>query len=353
MIIERSSNYFARTQLQIESQKYAAEKNGKMNSDKKQNQKSKIRNPKSVDVAIIGGGAAGISAALWCDELGLSARLLEKSSELGGQLLWTFNQIKNHLGTEAENGRELQKIFVRQIENRKFQITTNAEITRVEFDNKRIILATGEEFSAKALIIATGVRRRALNVEGEDVLAGKGMLESGKKDRAKAAGRQAIIVGGGDAAIENALILAETAKQVKIIHRRRSFRARSEFLEQARANSKIEFLTPYVVRKISGDDEIENVEIENLETGETRSIEAGAVLVRIGVAPNTENFRKKINLDENGYIITNHACETNLEGIYVAGDVANPVSPTVSTAVGTGATAAKSIYAWLNAHSRL
>jgi thioredoxin reductase (NADPH) len=315
---------------------------------KAQNPKSKIQNPKSLDVVIIGGGAAGLSAALWCDELGLSAALLEKSAELGGQLLWTFNEIKNHLGVEAENGREMQRIFLRQIENRNFQLKTNAEVFRVDLKNKKIFLTTGEEFSAPALIIATGVRRRKLNVEGEDFFVGKGILESGKKDAAKVAGKNVLIVGGGDAAIENALILAETVQKVYVAHRSETFRAREEFLEKARINPKIKLLTETIIRKINGSEKIEAVELEDLYMKKVRDLAVDAVLIRIGVEPNTEIFRQQLAINKNGYIKVNAMGETSVKNVFAVGDAANPISPTVSTAVGTGATAVKFVFTWFN-----
>ncbi len=289
-----------------------------------------------------------MSAALWCDELGLSALLLEKSDALGGQLLWTFNRIKNHLGIEAENGRELRDKFVGQIENRNFSICLQAEITGLDLDKKIVRLENGEEFSARALIIATGVRRRKLGIAGEDKFKDRGILTSGKRDKDSVKDKRIIIVGGGDAALENALILAETASEIKIVHRRKEFRAHAEFFEAARQNPKIEFLSETVVNKIAGNERIEAVELKNLPSGKNYIIPTDAILIRIGVEPNTDFLRGKLESDKNGYLKTDLLCKTNITGIWAIGDVANPVSPTVSSAVGMGATAVKNLYIWLN-----
>ena len=295
------------------------------------------------DVIIIGGGAAGISAALWCDDLKLNALLLESAAELGGQLLWTYNEIKNHLGIEAANGRNLRDVFLKQIANRKFTARLNAKVSRVDFEKKEVALESGERFSAAFIIIATGIRRRKLNVEGEEKFRNKGIVESGKRDAEKLKDKEICVVGGGDAAFENALILAENASAVTLVHRSKDFRARREFVKQAEANRKINILTETVVKKIVGDERIEAVELENTKTKEVSQINVQAIVVRIGVEPNTKFLDGKIPLDENKYIKINQNCETEIEGIFAVGDVANPLAPTVSSAVGMGATAVKVI----------
>jgi thioredoxin reductase (NADPH) len=308
----------------------------------------KNQNSQSFDVIIIGGGAAGISAALWCDELGLKALLLESETKLGGQLLRVYNPIKNHLGVEAENGRTLLDIFVRQIAERKFTINYKSEITKADLKEKKVFLKTGETFSARALIIATGVRRRKLGVEGEDEFKGRGIIESGKRDQELVVGKSVCIVGGGDAALENALILSETAARIFLVHRGKIFRARSEFTEKVLANEKVKVLTETFVTKTIGRGNLEALELQNLKTGEIFTLPVQALLIRIGVEPNTELFQGNLNLDKNGYVEINGNCETSIENVFATGDVANPFAPTVSSAVGMGATAAKVIFHNLN-----
>jgi len=290
------------------------------------------------DVIIIGGGAAGISTALWCDELGLSAIVLEASEEFGGQLLWTYNEIKNHLGIEAKNGREMRDIFLKQIENRRFERIFSAKISEIDFETKTVFTENGKKFSAEAIVIATGIRRRKLNVEGELKFQNKGIISSGKRDAEKARNKNVLIIGGGDAAFENGLILAETAKSVAIAYRGKTFRAREEFVTQAEKNPKIEILTETEVQKILGENQIEEIEFKN---GKRHNFDL--LLIRIGVEPNTDFLRGKIELDKNDYIKIDHLCETSAKMIFAVGDVANPISPTISSAVGMGATAAKTI----------
>ncbi len=300
------------------------------------------------DVIIIGGGVAGLSAGLWCDELGLSVLLLEKEKEFGGQLLKVYNPIENYLGIEAENGQNLRDIFLKQIEKRQITKHLQTEVTKVDLEHKTIFLENGDKFSAKAIIIATGVRRRKLNVENEDFYKGKGIIESGKNEQNTVQGKTVLIVGGGDAAIENSLILAETAEKVYVAHRRNEFRAREEFINQAENNPKIKFLTETSVQKIIGEEKIEAVELKKIQSGKVEMLKTDHLLIRIGVQPNTELFQDQIQTNESGYIKINAECETNIKLIFAIGDVANQVSPTVSTAAGNGATAPKTILSLLN-----
>ena len=295
------------------------------------------------DVIIIGGGAAGLSAALWCAELKLETLLLERGAELGGQLLRVYNPIKNHLGIETENGRQLRDVFLRQLENFRFTVRLKSEIARIDLKSKSVTLTVGETFRARAVIIATGVRRRKLNVEGEEKFAGKGIIESGARDADSVKNKNVCVVGGGDAALENALILAKTARRVTLVHQRKNFRARPEFIAQVGKNPKVEIFTETIVRGIFGNQEVETIELDNLATGKKFDKNVEAILIRIGVEPNTDFFGEKLDLDERGYIKVNQNCETNVEAVYAVGDAANPVAPTVSSAVGMGATAAKAI----------
>src|ERR671917_2388563 len=151
------------------------------------------------DVIIIGAGPAGLSAALWCDELGLDTLVIEQAAEVGGQLLRVYNPIENYLGVSASNGRELRDLFAAQVEGKEFDLWTEAEIESVDLKAKRVHLRSGEELQSIALVIATGVRRRRLGVPGESEFAGRGVLESGRLERDAVAGEDVLVVGGGEA----------------------------------------------------------------------------------------------------------------------------------------------------------
>ncbi|CAN5593719.1 thioredoxin-disulfide reductase [soil metagenome] len=305
-------------------------------------------NNSKFDVIIIGGGPAGLSAALWCSDVGLDALIVEKEAEPGGQLLWTFNAIKNYLGSNAANGRELCDSFLKTLNNRDVRKRLSTTVTAVDLRKKTVTTANGSVYSGGAIIIATGVRRRNLDVPGEQEFSGRGVLESGAKERNNVAGKTVVIVGGGDAALENALILGETAKHVLVIHRRNRFTARHDFIESAKREPNIELLVGKRIAAIIGDVRVEAVEFVDIASGELSTVSADSVLIRIGVEPNTDMFKGQIRLDAKCYVITNSDQSCDITGVYAIGDVANPSAPTISSAVGQGASAVKAIYELLS-----
>lgn len=295
------------------------------------------------DVIIIGAGPAGLSAARWCDELGLDTLVLEQRSEVGGQLLSIYNPIENYLGVRVPNGLAMRDLFAEQTTESEFDLWTDVEIESVNLVAKRVALRSGEELQSIGIIIASGVRRRRLGIPGELELAGRGVMESGTRDRDLFAGKDVCVVGGGDAAAENALLLAEVCPTVTLVHRGKKLRARSEFVERLRGEHCITVFTDSVLRRIIGEKEVDGVEI--MRGGAIKSFEMAVkgVLVRIGVEPNTELFRDQLHMDERGYIVVTGEQETSVGNVFAVGDVSNPLAPTISGACGAGATAAKVI----------
>jgi thioredoxin reductase (NADPH) len=301
------------------------------------------------DVIIIGAGPAGLSTAFWCDELGLDTLVLEQSEQVGGQLHRVYNPINNYLGLKAHNGEELLEHFAADVDNAEFDLWTLTTINSVDLKAKRVSLASGEELQSIAIVIATGVRPRELGVPGEKEFAGKGMIESATRDRQLFAGQDVCVVGGGDAAVENALLLSHECPTVTLVHRGKKLRARSEFTEQLQTVHCITVFTESVLTRIIGEDQVEAVEIKRKQALKPFQMAVRGVLIRIGVEPNTGLFHEQIETDENGYLVVNSQQETNVPMVFAVGDVSNPIAPTISSATGAGATAAKVIASRLKA----
>lgn len=292
------------------------------------------------DVLIIGGGPAGLSGSIWCSDLGLSHFVFEKEDSTGGQLHKIFNPITNYPGIEKITAGDLEEDFADQAKARGGEMRIRSSVVSLDADRMVVELDSGDRIHAKAIVLATGVRRRRLDLPGEADLAG--ILESGAKQAVETSNARVAIVGGGDAAFENALILAKYASTVTIIHHSDKFRARAEFLDPARSNSKIEIVRNAVVKELFGDNGRLKEIVLGGRDGERR-IETDYLLVRIGVVPNSELVNGSAKLDAKGYIKTDANCETNLPMVFAVGDVAAPLSPTIATAVGQAATAIKVI----------
>jgi len=299
------------------------------------------------DVIIIGAGPGGLSAARWCDELGLDTLVLERHTEVGGQLLSVYNPVENYLGARAENGGALRDLFVEQTKDCDFDLWTQVEIESVDLKAKRIQLQSGEELQSIAIILATGLRRGRLGIPGETGFQGRGIIESATRDRDQLAGKDVCVIGGGDAAAENALLLAEVCPTVTLVHRGRKMRARREFTEQLHTNRCITVFPESIVRRIIGSDLVEAVEIERGGAIKPFQMAVQGVLIRIGWEPNTDFVRGQLELDDRGCIIVGSQQETSIGNVFAIGDVANPLAPTIAGAVGAGATAAKVIGARL------
>ena len=295
------------------------------------------------DVIIIGGGPAGLAAARWCDELGLDTLVLEKEEQVGGQLRCIYNPIKNYPGLEATNGDEFFERAFSSGPEGDFDLWTGVRVASVNLKAKRVSLESGEELKAIALIIATGIRRRRLGVPGEKEFAGRGIIESASRDRHMLAGQDVCVIGGGDAAAENALLLAEVCPTVTLVHRGKKLGARREFVEGLQSNHCLTLFTESVVTRILGTESVEAVEIVRKDGLKPFQMAVRGVLIRIGVEPNTEQVRDQMQLDEQGYAVVNGIHETNIANVFAIGDVSNPLAPTISGACGAGATAAKVI----------
>ena len=294
------------------------------------------------DVIIIGGGPAGMSALIWCHSLGLRAVLLEQAQELGGQMLLVFHRTLDYPGLIAENGRELRDHFLAQLDELKLDYRVDCRIEEVNLRERRI-LCDSQWLDGKAIIIATGARRRRLGIPGEDEFEIRGVSFSATRDHSLYAGKKVSVIGGGDSAVQGSLMLANICPHVTLIHRSGKFRAREEWLRQAQENPRITIIANAEAKAIEGSDRVARLIIEDINTHEIKTIETEGVFIRAGIAPNTEMFRGQIGLDEAGYVKVDQRRRTSVGMVYAAGDVCRPVCLSVATAVGHGAIAAKDV----------
>lgn len=295
------------------------------------------------DVIIIGGGPAGMSGLLWCNSLGMKAVLLEQQNELGGQLLQMFHRVIDYPGLITGSGRELRDHFQMQLNELHLNYRTGCKLDAINL-RERTLRCNEETLSSRAIILATGARKRRLGIPGEDRFSIQtGVSFSATRDHSLYAGKKVCVIGGGDSAVENSLILSRVCPQVTLIHRSDQFRSRPEWLRQARETPNIIFLTGFEAFSIEGSEHVERLIVQEILSGKQHTIETEGVFIRVGIAPNTESFRWQIELDESGYIKTNRQQQTSLESVYAAGDVCKPVCLSVATAVGQGAIAAKAV----------
>jgi thioredoxin reductase (NADPH) len=303
------------------------------------------------DLIIIGGGPAGYTAALYSARANLQPLVIE-GFQWGGQLMIT-SDVENYPGyPDGVMGPEMMADFRRQAERFGAEFVTD-DVTRVDFSAEPHRVWVGdEEYQAKAVIVATGATARQLGLESERQLQGKGVTYCATCDGAFYRELEVIVVGGGDSAMEEAIFLTKFASKVTVVHRRSEFRASQIMLDRAAANEKIEFVTPAVVEEVlSGDDgKMRGVLVRDLDTDDTRELEASGLFVAIGHDPTTALFLDQLDHDDAGYLVTKAgSTETNVPGVFAAGDVQDHTYRQAITAAGSGCMAALDAERWLEA----
>jgi thioredoxin reductase (NADPH) len=303
------------------------------------------------ELIVIGGGPAGYTAALYSARANLRPLVIE-GFQWGGQLMIT-SDVENYPGyPDGVLGPEMMADFRRQAERFGAEFVTD-DVTRVDFSEQPLRVWVGDdEYRAEAVIVATGATARQLGLESERALQGRGVTYCATCDGAFYRDLDVIVVGGGDSAMEEATFLTKFASRVTIVHRRKEFRASQIMLDRARANEKIEFVTPAVVEEvIPGDDgKMRGVLLRDLDSGESRELEAKGLFVAIGHDPNTALFLDQLDHDEAGYLVTTPGSTgTNVPGVFAAGDVQDHTYRQAITAAGSGCMAALDAERWLAA----
>lgn len=291
------------------------------------------------DVAVIGAGPAGLAAGLYAARAKLSTVVFEKMFP-GGQAALTHN-IENYPGfPEGVNGMELTDAMKQQVEKLGAEFV-NGDVEKIDKNGDLFtVFLKGESFKAKTVILATGAQPRKLGVKGEKEFIGRGISYCATCDGAFYKDKPIAMVGGGDTAIQEALYLTRFASTVYVIHRRNELRATKILQEHAFKNEKIKFIWDSIVKEIKGKDGVEEVVFENVKSGKQDSISVDGIFVAIGYTPNTEFAKDLVQLDEQGYIITDERMKTKTPGLFAAGDVRQKPLRQVVTAVADGAIAA-------------
>ncbi len=303
------------------------------------------------NVVIIGSGCAGLTAAIYAARANLSPIVID-GHEPGGQLTLT-TEVENFPGfPEGILGPDLIENMRKQAKRFGAEFKAGA-VTEVDLSQRPFkILAGKESYEARALIVAAGASARLLGLEAERKLMGHGVSTCATCDGFFHRGKEIVVVGGGDSAMEEGLFLTKFASKVTLVHRREEFRASKIMLDRAHKNEKIQFLTPYVVTEVLDPEKgsLEAVKVKHAGNGQVKTLPVSGLFIAIGHTPNTAVFEGQLDMDENGYLKTKPgSTRTNIEGVFAAGDVQDHVFRQAVTAAGSGCMAAIEAERWLEA----
>lgn len=287
---------------------------------------------------IIGSGPAGLAAAIYAQRARLDALVIEKEYISGGQVVNTY-EVDNYPGLPGIGGFELGMKFREHADKLGAQFI-NAEVTDLELEGKVKKVVTDEgTYEARTVVIATGARHRKLGIEGEEELGGLGVSYCATCDGAFFKEQTVAVVGGGDVAVEDAILLARGCEKVYMIHRRDELRAAKSLQERLFSCDNVEFLWDTEVTKIYGNHHIECIGTQNNKTGEKKVLDVAGIFVAVGTIPNSELLKGKVQMNEQGYVIAGEDCATNVEGVYAAGDIRMKMMQQIITATADGANA--------------
>jgi len=299
-------------------------------------------------VIIIGSGPAGLTAALYAARGSLNP-LVISGNELGGQVSIT-TEVENYPGfPEGTTGPELAELIRKQAERFGARVEID-EVLAVDFTKSSpfYIKTHKEEYLTDAAIIATGASPKRLGVAGEEEFIGRGVSFCATCDGFFFRGKDVVVVGGGDSALEEGLFLTKYANSVRVLHRRDTLRAGEALKGRALKNEKLSFVWNTVVEQINGNGRVKSVDVRDLKSGSTRTLPTNGVFIYVGHYPNTALFEGQLAMDEHKYLITDEKMMTNVPGVFAAGEVQDPVYRQVATSVGQGVAAAMMTERWLS-----
>ncbi|MCK4748636.1 MAG: FAD-dependent oxidoreductase [Bacteroidales bacterium] len=294
------------------------------------------------DVIIIGAGAAGLTAGIYSSRARLSTLILNEGV-VGGQMVLT-NEIANYPGVELTHGYALAGIMKKQAREFGAKIKSNIKVKKYVLSGeiKRIVLEDGREFSSRSVILAPGGKPRPLNIPGEETFKGSGISYCATCDGDFFTGKEIIVVGGGNSALEEAVALTSYAKKVTIVHQFNHFQAFQHAVDEATRNPNVDFIMESELRTFTGNGSLEEVSIEHLPTGNHTNMKINGVFVFVGYMPNTSNLQGIIALNARKEIVVDENLMTNIPGVFAAGDCIVKKYRQVTTAVADGTIASLS-----------
>jgi thioredoxin reductase (NADPH) len=311
-----------------------------------------MENSNHYDVIILGGGPAGLTAAIYLSRARLRTLVLTEGTP-GGQMTLT-HEIANYPGIEKINGYMLGSVMKKQATSFGAMVKGNVEISSFDLAGatKSVTTADGHTYTSDAVILAPGGRSRTLGVPGEDTFKGRGISYCATCDGDFFTGKEIVVVGGGNSALEEAVSLTNYATRVTVVHQFDHFQAFEYAVEEAKANPKISFIMSSTIDSFYGNEKLKGVKIRNLLTGDVSDFTTDGVFIFIGYVPNTESLEGLVGLNEMGEIITGPDMSTNIEGVYAAGDAAVKRYRQVTTAVADGTVAALAAADYLHSLKR-
>lgn len=298
------------------------------------------------DLAILGAGPAGICAAIYATRGKLNTLWLEKKFVQGGQIVDTY-EVDNYPGLPGITGLDLGETMVKHAE--KLGIKPKREpVFSIEDEGEvKVIRTKKNQYRARAVILACGAAHRQLGIPGEEELSGMGVSYCATCDGAFFQGGTVAVVGGGNVAVEDAILLSRTCKKVYLVHRRDELRADKVLQDKLFKCANVEMVWDSVPTVIEGTDKVEDIKVHNVKTDEGKTIAVDGVFIAVGILPNTEKFKGLVDLDESGYIIAGEDGVTSTPGIFAAGDIRTKNLRQVVTAVADGANAVASVQRYL------